>query len=356
MPEAASKSATGRPVRVTRSRRPITGATAIAMVVVLVLVYLPYLVFSSTTDTLTNVFILLTMSTMWNLLAGYAGLVSVGQQAYVGLGAFLVLILAQHGINPFAAISLATVGTAVLALPASLLLLRLRGGYFAIATWVFADTCHLVVSRFRSLGGGTGARLPGLSGLDPDLLTAYTYWAALAVALAALAATYLTLRSRLGLVLTAIRDDEVGARSVGGRVSGAKRIVYLVAAAGCGAAGAVLIVSQLGIESSSAFSVGFSAQMIFVTVIGGIGTIEGPIVGTAIYFILQQTLARYGAWYLIVVGLIAIVVAIWWPRGVWGAVSRKIRVRLFPVGYWLWGDEDAGYPGGSSASDPGIRG
>jgi branched-chain amino acid transport system permease protein len=324
-------------VVVSRSRPGLGGSVAVLLVVVLLLVYLPYLVFSSTTDTLVNVFILLTMSTMWNLLAGYAGLVSVGQQAYVGLGAFLVLALAQHGVGPFAAIPIATIGTAVIALPVSLLLLRLRGGYFAIATWVFADTCQLVISQFRSLGGGTGARLPGLSDLSHDLLGAYTYWAALAVALAAIAATYLTLRSRLGLLLTAIRDDEIGARSVGGRVTRAKRIVYLVAAAGCGAAGGVLIISQLGIESSAAFSVGFSAQMIFVTVIGGIGTIEGPIVGTVVYFVLQQTLARYGAWYLIAMGLVAIGVALWWPRGIWGAVSRHVRIQLFPVGYWVGG-------------------
>jgi ABC-type branched-subunit amino acid transport system permease subunit len=345
-----AETTTRAPVRVTRSRRPITGSLAVAVVVVVVLGYLPYLVFSSTTDTLVNVFILLTMASMWNLLAGYAGLVSVGQQAYVGIGAFLVLILAQHGVSPFVAVPFATLGCAVLALPISLLLLRLRGGYFAIATWVAADTCQLIVSRFRSLGGGTGARLPGLSGVDPTLLGAHTYWAALAVVVAALAATYLTLRSRLGLVLTAIRDDETAARSVGGRVSRAKRIVYLVAAAGCGAAGAVLIISQLGIQSSAAFSVGFSAQMIFVTVIGGIGTIEGPIVGTAIFFVLQQTLSRYGAWYLIVLGLVAIVVAVWWPRGVWGAVSRRIRLQLFPVGYWVRGDA-----GHSADSQPFLR-
>ncbi len=326
-------------MRVTRSARPVTGSIAIAVAVVAVLGYLPYLVFSSTTDTLVNAFILLAMASMWNLLAGYAGLVSVGQQAYVGIGAFLVLILAQHGMSPFVAIPFATLGCAVLALPISLVLLRLRGGYFAIATWVAADTCQLIISRFRSLGGGTGATLPGLSGLDPGMLTASTYWAALAVVVAALAGTYLALRSRLGLVLTAIRDDEVAARSAGGRVSRAKRVVFVIAAAGCGAAGAVLIISRLGIDSASAFSIGFSAQMIFVTVIGGIGTIEGPIVGTAIFFILQQTLSRYGAWYLIVLGLAAIVIALWWPRGVWGALSRRIRLHLFPVGYWVQGDE-----------------
>ena len=76
--------------------------------------------------------------------------------------------------------------------------------------------------------------------------------------------------------------------------------------------------------------------MIFVTVIGGIGTIEGPIVGAAVFFILQQTLSQDGAWYLIILGAVAIAVAIWTPRGLWGLVSRRVHVRLFPVGYWLW--------------------
>src|SRR5439155_23381689 len=283
--------------------------------VVVLLAYLPYLAYSGTTDTLVNAFILLTLASMWNLLAGYAGLVSVGQQAFIGLGAYLVLIMAQRGIEPFVAIPLAAAGCAVLALPISWLVFRLRGGYFAMATWVVADGCLLLISRFQSLGGGTGAALPGLSSVNPDVLPAVTYWAALTVTVVALAAVYLLLRGRLGLELTAVRDNEVGARSLGVRVTRAKRIVYLVAAAGCGSAGSLLIISQLNVEPTSAFSVGWSAQMIFVTVIGGIGSIEGPIVGTALFFSLQQSLAQHGAWYLIILGAVAIAVAIWTPRG-----------------------------------------
>ncbi len=243
-----------------------------AIALVAVLAYLPYAVYSGTTDTLVNLFILLTFATMWNLLAGYAGLVSVGQQAYIGLGAYIVLYVALQGFSPFVAIPVAAIGCAAIALPVSLLLFRLRGGYFAIATWVVADTFQLLVARSKTLGGGTGAGVAGLSGIDPNLLTAYTYWAALAVAVIALAATYLVLRSRVGLVLTAVRDNEGGARSLGARVSRAKRMVYLVAAAGCGAGGAVLAISQLNVQPSAVFSVQWSAQMIFVTVIGGIGT------------------------------------------------------------------------------------
>jgi branched-chain amino acid transport system permease protein len=310
-----------------------TALTSIA--VVGVLAYLPYAVYSGTTDTLVNLFILLTLASMWNLLAGFAGLVSVGQQAFIGLGAYIVLFLALHGVSPFAAIPFAAVGCAVLAFPISLLVLRLRGGYFAIATWVVADTCQLIVSRSSALGGGTGAGVAGLSGVDPTLLTAYTYWAALAVAVIALAATYLLLRSRLGLVLTAVRDNEVGARSLGARVLGAKRLVYLAAAAGCGAGGALLAVSQLNVQPASVFSVQWSAMMIFVTVIGGIGSIEGPIIGAVLFFALQQTLAQYGAWYLMILGGVAILVAIWAPRGIWGFISGKTEIRPFPVGYWL---------------------
>jgi branched-chain amino acid transport system permease protein len=330
------------PVRVTRSRRPARITAVVVVAIVVVLAYLPYLVYSGTTDTLVNLFILLTMATMWNLLAGYAGLVSVGQQAFIGLGAYIVLYVGLQGISPFVAIPVAALGCAVLAFPISLLVFRLRGGYFAIATWVVADTLQLLVSRSKTLGGGTGAGVKGLSGFDPTLLTAYTYWVALAVVVVALTTAFFLLRSRVGLVLTAVRDNEVGARSLGARVTWAKRIVYLVAGAGCGAAGALLAISQLNVQPSSVFSVQWSAQIIFVTVIGGIGSIEGPIIGTALFFTLQQTLAQYGSWYLIVLGTVAIVVALWAPQGLWGLISGRTRLRPFPVGYWLLGPDEAG--------------
>src|SRR5260370_15374224 len=164
---------------------------------------------------------------MWNLLAGYAGLVSVGQQAFVGLGAYFVLILAIHGPSPFAALPVAAIGCAVAALPLWWLVSRLRSGYFAIATWVLAATVMLIIEKFSSFGGGTGMPLPGLSGFSPVLLTAYTYWAALAVTVVALAASYLLLRGQLVPVLSALRDDEVAARSSGARIGLARMLVVV---------------------------------------------------------------------------------------------------------------------------------
>jgi branched-chain amino acid transport system permease protein len=331
--------------RVTRSRRNVAWTGAGALAVVAILAYFPYIVYSGTTAILVQAFIVLTMASMWNLLAGYAGLVSVGQQAFVGLGAYFVLILAIGGLSPFAALPIATIGCGVAALPLWWLVSRLRSGYFAIATWVLAATVMLIIERFSSIGGGTGMPLPGVSGFNPVLLTAYTYWAGLAVTVVAMASVYLVLRGRLGLVLTAIRDDEVAARSSGARVGLARLLVFVVAGAGCGAAGALLAISQLQVQPGAVFSVQWTAEMAFATIIGGLGTIEGPIIGTAVYMLLQQTLASYNAWYLIVLGLVAIVVALFARRGLWGLVDEHLHVRLFPVGYWLQASDTTGRRG-----------
>ena len=334
---------TARPAerfRVARSRRNVAWTGAVALIVIVVLAMFPYIVYSGTTAILVQAFIVLTLASMWNLLAGYAGLVSVGQQAFVGLGAYFVLILAINGLSPFAALPVAVIGSGVAALPLWWLVSRLRSGYFAIATWVLAATVMLIIEKFSSIGGGTGMPLPGFSGMDPTLLTAYTYWAGLAVTVAALATIYLLLRGRLGLVLTAIRDDEVAARSSGARVGLARMLVFVVAGAGCGAAGGVLAISQLQVQPAAVFSVQWTAVMAFATIIGGLGTIEGPIIGTVVYMVLQQTLASYNAWYLIILGLVAIFVARFARRGLWGLVDARINVRLFPVGYWLRVDEE----------------
>jgi ABC-type branched-subunit amino acid transport system permease subunit len=324
------------PVRVTRSRRSSLWGLGGAVVVIAVLAYLPYAVYEGTTSTLVNFFILLIMASMWNLLAGYAGLVSVGQQAFIGLGSYFVLITGLHNLNAFIGLPVAVLGTAVLGLVAWFLLSRLRSGYFAITTWVIASICYLIIIRFPSLGGGTGEPLTGLPSVSSTLLNAYVYWLCLGLTVLTLAVIYAVLRGRLGLVLTAVRDDETGARSIGARVTRAQLIVFVIAAAGCGAAGALELLSQPFVQPTAAFSIQWTAEMIFACLIGGIGTIEGPIIGTIVFFALQQWLSSYGTWYFIVLGCVAIAVAIWAPRGLWGVIAERFHVRLFPVGYYLW--------------------
>ena len=326
-------------VKVTRSRRNVAWNGIGALVVIGALFAFPFYVGPGTTGIMVQGLIVLTLASMWNLLAGYAGLVSVGQQAFFGLGAYFVLIPALHGVTPWAGLFIAAIGAGVCALPLWWLVARLRLGYFAIATWVLASMVMLIIEQISSIGGGTGMPLPGLSGGDAAVLTAHTYWAALIVAVLAIGGVYLLLRSKIGLVLTAIRDDERAARSSGVRVGLARMGVFVAAAAGCGAAGGVLAIEQLQVvpgTSGGVFSVQWTAEMAFAVIIGGIGTIEGPILGTIVYIVLQQTLQSYNAWYLIILGIVAIAVAIFARRGLWGTLDEQFNIRLFPVGYYLW--------------------
>jgi branched-chain amino acid transport system permease protein len=129
----------------------------------------------------------------------------------------------------------------------------------------------------------------------------------------------------------ASRDSETGARSLGVDVYRVKLVVYVVAAFGCAVAGAVIYLNLLRIQPDAAFSVNWSAFMIFIVVIGGVGTIEGPIVGTVLFVAVQETLARYGAWYLILLGVLAVAVALRARHGLWGLVADRTGISLFPV-------------------------
>lgn len=275
---------------------------------------------------------LVALAQMWNLLAGYAGLVSVGQQAFVGIGAYSLWFFAERvGIHPYLCVPIAGVVATVFAIPTAGLAFRLRGGYFAVGTWVIAEVYRLLIINTPSLGGGSGVSIASVGRIPRASREAAIYWLALAVAVGAVALVYLLLRSRRGLALTAIRDDETGAEGLGVNVFRSKLWVYLIAAFGCGLTGAVIYLNLLRAQPEAAFSLNWSALMIFAVVIGGVGTIEGPIIGAVIFFTLQQLLADYGSWYLILIGVVAALVVVWARHGVWGAVVRRWPVDLFPV-------------------------
>jgi branched-chain amino acid transport system permease protein len=284
----------------------------------------------------------------WNLLAGYAGLVSVGQQAFVGLGGYLLFALTNiAGIDPLIAIVLAGAIAAAFALPTARIVFRLRGAYFAIGTWVVAEVYRLVFAQFKSLGGGTGTSLPptitnqvfGISWIKelfevstPAARDIITYWVALVLALATLALVYFILRSRLGLALGAIRDSEPAAESVGVDNDRVKLAIYVITAAATGMIGALIYLQKARISPDAAFSVlDWTAYVIFIVVIGGIGTIEGPLVGTIVFYLMQRNLAGFGAWYLILLGALAIAVMLFAPKGIWGYVSERYGLVLFPI-------------------------
>ena len=283
----------------------------------------------------------LTLAQMWNLLAGYGGMVSVGQQAYFGIGGYALVVLANHaGVNPFLAVLLAGLIAAALALPTSMVVFRRHGGYFAIGTWVVSEVYRLLIANTASIGGGSGTTLTAMKAFPKAVREPITFYLALTIGVLGIAAIYWLLRSRHGLALTAIRDSELAAASQGVNVRRTKLFIYVAAALGCGLAGALYFLGILRISPDAAFGVNWTAFTIFIVVIGGIGTIEGPIVGTVLYFVLREMFSDYGSAYLIALGAVAIVVMIKFPYGLWGAVQRRYDLRFFPVQRRLrWKDQ-----------------
>ena len=327
------------------SRFPGLILAALALVA---LYALPVLAPRAVVQDLFGLLTLLVLAMNWNMLAGFAGLVSVGQQAFVGIGAyamFAAIILLR--LDPLVGVLAGGIAAALFALPMAFFAFRLNGAYFAIGTWVVADIARLAMGQWKALGGGTGTSLP--KGTTKDMLgvdqikemlgvsgaaaaDALTYWLMLSLAVAMLVASYVFLRSRMGLGLQAIRDNETAARSVGVDPRRLKAAVFFLTAFGTGLCGALAFIQITRVTPDAAFSViDWTAFVIFITVIGGIGTLPGPIVGVIVFYALQRLLADYGTVYLIVLGLIGIAVMLFARRGLWGMFTDRTGLDLLPL-------------------------
>lgn len=316
-----------------RSGRATRVSTTVLVLISIGLFGVPFGFRTDVVQQLTTLLTLIMLAMMWNALAGYAGLVSVGQQAFLGFGAYATVFLTGHGLPAYLAVVLAAPASALLAALIAPLVLRLRGGEFAVGTWVVAEALALLVALDGDLGGGTGVSLRGLNAYDPDWRRAYTYWLTLAFTLLLCVAIFLLLRLRTGLAVQAIRDDEQAAASLGVRVAPLRFGLFVLAGFGCGAAGALTLANTLFIQPQSIFGVQWTAYMLFMVLVGGLGSYEGPIVGAVVFFALQDWFAGYGAWYLIGLGLVAIGFALFLPRGLWSLAERRLPFRLLPVGY-----------------------
>jgi branched-chain amino acid transport system permease protein len=319
-------------VQVIRSTRASQVALFVALALVMVAATMPWWAESSWMRDFVEIACYFIFAMMWNLLAGYGGMVSIGQQAFFGLGGYVMLLLGNFaGINPFVAVPLAAAAAALIAVPVSRVAFRLQGGYFAIGTWVIAEVFRLSFANMSFVGGGSGTSLTALRGIDKATRESTTFWMALACVVASIALVYMFLRSKQGLALLAIRDNEVAAESQGIAVQKMKLAVYVVAAFGAGLAGALYFVGNLRISPDAAFSVNWTAFAIFMVVIGGIGRIEGPLVGALVFFLLNKFFSDYGTWYLLGLGALAIFVTIYFKQGLWGWAQQRWGWSLFPT-------------------------
>jgi branched-chain amino acid transport system permease protein len=325
----------GKKLQITRWTRASTLSAIVTIVLITALSALPLFSGPNVTERLTTLFVYIILAVMWNALAGYAGLVSVGQQMFFGLGAYATIRLSYGGMNVYAAIFAGALLAGCTALPLSSFMLRLRGGEFAIATWVIATIAHLLVNFDPLIQGETGKSLIALNAYDAAVRQAISYWATLATMVLFLVLMFVVLRSRVGAAVQAIRDDEHAAASVGVRVMAAKRLMFTIAAFGCAVAGALWLATALTFQPRTYFGIQWTAYMLFMALVGGLGTFEGPIIGAIIFFVLEDRFGANGVWYLVGLGVAATLFSLLLPRGIWGTIEDRYGVQILPVGYRL---------------------
>ncbi|MFT4184797.1 MAG: branched-chain amino acid ABC transporter permease [Rhizobium sp.] len=286
-------------------------------------------------DRLAALFVYIILAAMWNALAGYGGLVSVGQQLFFGLGAYFTVRIAAAGVDPFVSMLLGAAVVGLLSYPLSFAMLRLKGGEFAIAMWVVSELAHLLVNLDGLIQGETGTSLISLNAYPAGTRRVVVYCVALAAMVALLVGLFVLLRSRVGSAIQAIRDSEEAAETLGVNVVATKRILFMLAAFGTAIAGAVWLGSATSFQPKTYFSVQWTAYMIFMVLVGGLGRFEGAILGAVIFFAMETAFGALGVWYLIGLGLAALMFSLFLPRGLWGAVEARLGLSLMPVGYRL---------------------
>ncbi len=348
----------------TRVQRATTSSRVAAVIGVVLVAWMVMLATGDTASTQTKVVeicVYVVVASMWNLLAGYTGLVSIGQQAFIGLGAYALIVFANgYDQDIYFSVLPAGIVAVVAAVPIALLAFRLRGAYFAIGMWVISEVVRLLVKQYKRdpIKGGSGTSLSAPTDLYPKVERFQTV-ALLAVGLAVvtIVVVYVILRSNLGLALQAVRDNEGGARGLGVSVYRARFIVFLVAAMLTGFAGAIWYLLKLRISPDTAFGVGdWTAPIVVMVVIGGLGTIEGPIIGAVGWYLLRDYMTDKDSllhlddvWYLVATGLIAVAFALFVQRGIWGTLQRRFpSLQLFPVRRTLIVDEPIAVREGAS--------
>ena len=263
----------------------------------------------------------LSMAQMWNLLAGYSGLISLGQQIFIGLGGYTLAVLTLYFHWPtWLSILAGGLSSVLFALVICMPIFRMSGIYFSIGTWIVAEALLIWFSNWGFTKKGMGLFIKAAYSFSINQL----YYAAVALGIASVALVYFLLKSRLGLGLMAMRDDEDAAEGVGVDRFRSKLVCFLIAAFVTGVAAGLLYLNQVFIQPFKAFGIEWTVRLCFIVIIGGIGTIEGPIIGALIFVVLQQYFAEYTGISLIMLGSVSIVTMIAMPKGIMGTVQEKL--------------------------------
>jgi branched-chain amino acid transport system permease protein len=278
-----------------------------------------------TQTVLLTLLIFASMAQAWNLIGGFAGQLSLVHGAFLGIGAYTVALLMLKADVPFVpAMLLAGLLTAGAAIITCAALLRLRGVYFAIATLAVALAAQAWMLTWEYAGGSRGLNLP-ISELPPPLSL---YYIALALALAVSLTAWWLSWSTFGLRVMAVRDDEVAARALGVNGTQVKVLVFTISGFFTGLVGGVVAANQISLVPENLFDLRWVTTMIVMAMIGGTGTVAGPLIGAGIvYYLIEKQLENSPEIAALVGGLFVIVVIRFAPEGVWGLLKRAGYLR-----------------------------
>jgi len=272
--------------------------------------------------------IYLAMANMWNLLAGYSGLTSLCQPAFLGLAGYTLAISTWVGIPWSIGLIAGAIVAGLFALVISIPVFRLSGIYFAIGTLVVPEALRIIFYLWKPVGGemdggGAGYMIKGIA----DVSMAQIYWFALIVGIGSIFLMRFILRSNLGLGLAAIRDNERAAASCGVNVFRLKLYTFIISALITGLAGAIFYLYQGYIEPSATFNVTWTITLLLAAVIGGTRTEEGPIFGTVVVVVLYFLLAKYAGYSFLIQGAILVGIMLLSPQGIVGVLRRSRAYR-----------------------------
>ncbi len=297
----------------------------LATVIVLGLLYILALtdVFTSNImRILLNMCLYCAVANMWNLMSGHCGLTSLGQQAFIGMAGYsLAVLTSYHGMSYWVAILVGGVLAGVLALVLSLVFFRMRGMYFAVATWITAEALKTIFTSWSYVKQGAGMTIK----ISPYPKTKEIFLLSLTLAIISTLVVNYLLRSRTGLGLRAMGDDADAASSLGVNIKGSKLICFVLSGVFTGFAGVIFYLNKGSIFPTGGFSIDWTVSIVFIVIIGGVGTFAGPIVGSVLYVLLYEFLSKYAGISNIILGIIAILVILIMPDGVVGTLQKKLN-------------------------------
>jgi branched-chain amino acid transport system permease protein len=299
---------------------------ALILVVVLIALFvLPNVANQYTTMLVMLICMYIGLGQMWNLLAGYAGLVSLGQQLYIGIGGYALAVLSNYyNIPIFIGLVVGGLVSVVMSIALSFLLLRMKGMYFAVATWITAEAFIVIFAGWTYMGSGNGLFIKAVRGMP----TSTIYYYSLIVAIITVFVVVFLLRSKLGLGLIAIRDNDSAAETSGVTIFRTKLYCMMISSFLTSIIGGLFYMSQVWVQPYAAFAINWTIAGMFIVVIGGIGTVAGPILGAIIYVILNQYLSQFGGISMIILGIIAIVVILFAPKGIIGTLQNRFGFEI----------------------------